>query len=123
VCTPSTGLIQILELTDRGGQPVEQFQDKNGSIRGRKITVWREGKKDNSPVAALIAPLLDPTIHVPDCPDVQEFLYRMWYVKRPMQKKLPLTTDVEPTEEKILELAQALKPTNGHVATKKKGRF
>lgn len=81
VCTPASGLIEVLELTDRGGQPVLEFQKKNGSIRGRKITVWREGVKDNSPVAALVAPVMDPTIAVPPCPDVREFLYRMWYIK------------------------------------------
>lgn len=82
ILQPQFNSINPLELTDHGGEPVMAFQKANGSLRGRRITVWRSGKKDNSPVNAAVSPQMDMTIHIPPCPDMEHFLQRMWHMRK-----------------------------------------
>lgn len=86
VYAPPNGQTLILEMTDHGGESVIAAEKLYHCLRGRRITVWRSGTKDNSPVNALISPSIDPTVACPPCPDVKAFLLRMWYVRDPREE-------------------------------------
>lgn len=86
VYSPATNITNCLELTDHAGQKLQQFQDENGSLRGYKLTVWRDGKKDNSPVDCSIGRVSDLTIIVPTCPNIEDYLRRIWYTKNNREK-------------------------------------
>lgn len=123
VYTPAIDLVNILELTDHAGARLLEFQKSNGSIRGYKITVWRDGKKDNSPVECSVARVLDPTIIVPPCPDLEVALNRIWHVRTNRESR-PLfhvpTIDVRLKSlhsEEVLPLPVA--STNGHQPKKR----
>lgn len=88
VSLPITGQIACYECTDHGGESIIAARKESGSLRGKKLTCWRSGNKENSPVNCIVAKVLDPTIHVPPCFDVKEYLYRMWYVRNPRKADL-----------------------------------
>lgn len=121
VFTPSTGVINILELTDHGGEALKNYEHQVGSLRGKKIIAWREGVKENSPVFTSVGPVLDSSIVVPPCPDVKEFLYRMWYVKNNRATDGEATTArVNRVSEVLDEIKQPLIATNGRVKRQNK---
>jgi len=86
---PRDAVIAIFETTDHGGQVLVDHYKKNGSIRGKKLTVWRTGKKDNGPCNCLLSQLPDVMSALPEAPDVREFLNRMWYSRRPRPAEGP----------------------------------
>jgi hypothetical protein len=68
----------VLELTSLAAQPIADYQDRHGTLRGAQITATRIGNRPNAPVSVSICPCdVDlRTLPRPVC--LQKFLTVLW---------------------------------------------
>jgi len=110
---PSDAQIAVLETTDHGGQTIFAHWQKYGSVRGRKLTVWRSGKKDNSPCNSSISPQPLDITALPESPDVRAYLNRMWFSRPNPPTSEPHTSSPELPGQIPLHTADGQPLSNG----------
>jgi len=112
---PADAQIAVLETTDHGGQNVWDHWKKHGSIRGRKITIWRSGKKENSPCNSSISPQMLEITALPESPDVRSYLNRMWFSRPNPPRTEPHTSEPALPGQQTLVTADGQPLTNGRI--------
>jgi hypothetical protein len=112
---PTDALIGVLEITDHGGHPINEYWKKYGSVRGKKITIWRSGKKENSPVNSTVTQsLFDPTA-LPPSPDIREWCNRLWYSNPKKPRPEAHTSSPALPGQQTLVTADGQPITNGRI--------
>lgn len=88
IWNPTSGVIAIMEMTASCVPAVENWIDKYGSLKGAKVTVQRAGAKVNSRVVCEIQSSPYTTQKLPEAPDLQKQLARMWESTQPTLPRL-----------------------------------
>ena len=74
-----TGEVMILEVTSNCMDAIDAYYTKHGTLRGAALITYRRGKKDNSPVHAIVSAGELASSALPVSPDVEAALNRIWY--------------------------------------------
>ena len=78
ICSTRSTTQIILELTDLASQPIIEWFDRRGSLRGTRIIAERKGNFDNSPVSCTLE-INDVDLRtLPASPDLRRFLQMLW---------------------------------------------
>lgn len=78
ILSPRTHAKAILELTAQACEPIADYRDAHGTLRGALIEVWRPSQKPNGRVAVRLAPADLRGRQLPDPPHLETVLCHIW---------------------------------------------
>jgi hypothetical protein len=80
--SPSAHCQNVLELTALAAQPVIDYQDRHGTLRGATLKASRIGNRPNSPVQTVISPTDIDLRTLPKPIDLTKFLAVLWSLEK-----------------------------------------
>jgi hypothetical protein len=83
ICSTRQNAQAVLELTALAAQPVIDYQDRHGSLRGARLKAMRVGNHDNSPVNCSLEPSDVDLRTLPAAVHLENFLTVIWHLDKP----------------------------------------
>ena len=83
ICSTRHTAQAVLELTALAAQPVMDYQDRHGSLRGARLKATRVGNHDNSPVHCSLEPSDVDRRTLPEGVHLENFLTVIWHLDQP----------------------------------------
>jgi hypothetical protein len=83
ICSTRQTAQAVLELTALAAQPVIDYQDRHGSLRGARLTASRVGNHENSPVHCSLTPSDTDLRQLPSAVHLENFLSVIWHLEKP----------------------------------------
>lgn len=82
IWNPRTDQIAIAEVTDSASDDFDRFIARHNTLRGGRLTLSRQGQRPNGRILAQIEPGDLSDERLPDCPNVQQMLMKIWGVNQ-----------------------------------------
>lgn len=80
ICSTRLTSQAVLELTSLAAQPIIDYQDRHGSLRGARLRATRVGNHDNSPVHCSLEPADIDLRTLPTPVHLENFLSVIWHL-------------------------------------------